>query len=290
VNVTPPQEAYDLYDQYCHGGLSRRAFFEGLGKLSVTGMTTAALAAALMPNYAKAQQVAPDDPDLTTERFAYASPEGAGDMEGLLALPRGSEKVPAVLVVHENRGLNPYIEDVARRLAKSGYAALAPDALFPLGGYPGNDDDGRALQRERDRDAMLEDFIAGAEALSAHPRSSGKIGAVGFCFGGWVVNHLAVRLDRLDAAVPYYGGWPEAAEASEVSAPLMVHLAGLDDRVNGGWPAYEDALMEAGRTYSVHHYEGVNHGFHNDSTSRYDEAAAKLSWDRTLDFFAHHLS
>lgn len=284
-----PQEAYDLYDRYCHGDIDRRAFFDGLSRLAVGGASVAAMATALMPNYANAQQVATDDPDIETERFDYSSPDGAGDMQGLLAMPNGSSRVPAVLVVHENRGLNPYIEDVARRLAKAGYLALAPDALFPLGGYPGNDDEGRTMQRQRDRDAMLQDFVAGAKAVQGHPRSSGKLGAVGFCYGGSVCNELAVRLDSLSASVPYYGGWPDAEDAAKVGCPLMIHLAGLDDRVNSGWPAYEAALMEAGKTYSVHHYEGVNHGFHNDSTSRFDENAARLSWDRTLDFFAEYL-
>ncbi|MEE4209170.1 MAG: dienelactone hydrolase family protein [Parvularcula sp.] len=289
TNALPP-EAYALYDRYCHGDIDRRAFFDGLGRLSVGGLGAAAMAAALLPNYALAQQVDPNDPAIRTERFAFKSPQGAGDMQGLLAMPSGDAKVPAVLVVHENRGLNPYIEDVARRLAKAGYIALAPDALYPLGGYPGNDDDGRAMQRERERDEMLEDFIAGAEAVRGHARSTGRLGAVGFCFGGWVVNEMAVRMESLDAAVPYYGGWPDASAAKNLNAPLMVQLAGLDDRVNAGWPDYEAALIEAGKTYSVHHYEGVNHGFHNDSTSRFDEAAASLSWDRTLDLFGHYLS
>lgn len=284
-----PQEAFELYDRYCHGDIDRRCFFDGLARLAVGGVTVAAMAQALMPDYARAQQVAPDDPAIATERFAYDSPRGAGEMQGLLAAPRGAGETPAVLVVHENRGLNPYIEDVARRLAKAGYLALAPDALFPLGGYPGNDDDGRALQRQRDRDAMLEDFIAGARALRDHPRSTGRVGAVGFCFGGWVVNEMAVRMDGLGAAVPYYGGWPDRDAAASLRAPLLVHLAGLDDRVNAGWPTYEQALLAAGKSYGVHVYAGVNHGFHNDSTSRFAPDAAQLSWDRTIAFFGHHL-
>ena len=284
-----PQEAYDLYDAYCHGHMDRRAFFERLGGIAAGGLSVAALSAALLPDYARAQQVRPDDPGIETETFPYASPDGAGEMAGLLAMPKGTEKAPAVLVVHENRGLNPYVEDVARRLAKAGYVALAPDALHPLGGYPGTDDEGREMQATRDREEMIADFQAGAEAVRAHPRSTGKLGVVGFCFGGSVSNELAVRMNDLDAAAPYYGGWPDAGDAEAVSCPLMIHLAGLDARVNGGWPPYEAALMEAGKTYAVHHYAGVNHGFHNDSTSRYDEAAADLSWDRTLAFFAHHL-
>jgi carboxymethylenebutenolidase len=286
----PPQEAYDLYDRYCHGAIDRRAFFGGLQRIAGGAAAASVMAAALMPNYALAQQVAPDDPRIRTERFSYTSPDGAGQMQGLLARPKEDMKVPAVLVVHENRGLNPYIEDVARRLAAKGYLALAPDALFPLGGYPGNDDDGRALQRQRDREEMVADFRAGAEALASHEGSTGKVGAVGFCFGGYVVNELAVTMEELGAAVPYYGGWPEASQAEDLSCPLMVQLAGLDERVNAGWPPYEDALLEAGKTYSAHVYKGVNHGFHNDSTSRYDEAAAELSWRRTLAFFGEHLS
>ncbi|MEM1379885.1 MAG: dienelactone hydrolase family protein [Pseudomonadota bacterium] len=285
-----PQEAYDLYDQYCHGDIDRRAFFDGLGRLAVGGVTVSALAGALMPNYALAQQVAPGDPTIETERFSYASPKGAGDMQGLLAAPRKAGKVPSVVLVHENRGLNPYIEDVARRLAKAGFLALAPDALFPLGGYPGNDDDGRTLQRQRDRGEMLEDFIAASEVLSTHPKSTGKVGAVGFCFGGWVVNYMAIKAPALDAAVPYYGGWPEASEAKDVRVPLMEQLAGLDTRVNAGWPPYEEALLAAQKTYSVHVYSDVNHGFHNDSTSRFAPDEAQLSWDRTLAFFREHLA
>ena len=285
-----PQEAYDLYDAYCHGRMDRRAFLERLGAVAAGGLGVAALTRALLPDYARAQQVAPDDPEIETGTFAYASPRGAGEMAGLLALPRGAAKAPAVLVIHENRGLNPYVEDVARRLAKAGFVALAPDALHPLGGYPGTDDEGRRMQGQRDREAMIEDFLAGAEAVRGHERSTGKLGAVGFCFGGAVVNELAVRMEALDAGVPYYGGWPEAADAERVSAPLMIQLAGLDGRVNAGWPPYEAALMAAGKTYSVHHYEGVQHGFHNDSTSRFDEAAARLSWDRTLDFFGRYLA
>ena len=284
-----PQAAYDLYDEYCHGGMDRRAFFGRLGALSLGGLSVSACASALMPDYAKARQVDPADPGITTERFAYGSPEGGGEISGLMAMPAGSAAAPAVLVVHENRGLNPYIEDVARRLAKAGYLALAPDALSPLGGYPGTDDEGRAMQRQRDRGEMLQDFLAGARAVRGHPRSTGRLGAVGFCYGGAVCHDLAVRMTDIQAVVPYYGGWPEAEEAARVSCPVMVQLAGLDDRVNAGWPAYEAALMAAGKTYSAHVYEGVNHGFHNDSTSRFDEAAARLSWDRTLAFFGEYL-
>ncbi len=285
-----PQAAYDLYDQYCHGDISRRQFMDRVQGIAVGGLTMSALLGGLMPNYAAAQQVEPDDPRIRANRITYNSPNGAGEMGGVLARPAGDGKYPGVLVIHENRGLNPYVEDVARRLAVAGYVALAPDALYPLGGYPGNDDDGRAMQRERDRNEMLEDFIAGAEHVMVHDACTGAVGCVGFCFGGSVANAMAVRMPNLLAAVPFYGGWPEAADAENVSAPLMVQLAGLDERVNAGWPAYEQALLAAGKTYSVHVYAGVNHGFHNDSTSRYDQPAAELAWTRTLAFFDHHLS
>jgi carboxymethylenebutenolidase len=284
-----PQEAYALYDRYCHGDIDRRSFVGGLNGLAVAGLTVPAMLGALMPNYALARQVEPDDPAIVTSRETYQSPKGAGEMSGYLARPSTEGQAPAVLVIHENRGLNPYIEDVVRRLAKAGYVAFGPDALHPLGGYPGNDDDGRAMQRERDRDEMLEDFIAGAQFVRGHATSNGKLGAVGFCFGGAIANLLAVRMEELDASVPFYGGWPDAAQAEEVSAPLMIHLAGLDDRVNAGWPDYEAALLDAGKTYSVHVYEDVQHGFHNDTTSRYDPDAAALAWERTLAFFGEHL-
>jgi carboxymethylenebutenolidase len=288
--MKPTDEAYRLYDRYCHGDIDRRAFFDGLGRIAGGAAAASAMAAALLPNYAMAQQVKPDDPRIRTERLSYNSPKGGGKMQGLLARPKEVIKVPAVLVVHENRGLNPYIEDVARRLALEGYVAFAPDALFPLGGYPGNDDEGRAMQQKRDRREMVEDFRAAALKVQSHQQSTGELGAVGFCFGGYVVNELAVTMDELGAAVPYYGGWPEDAQAENLTCPLMVHLAGLDDRVNAGWPGYEKALMDAGKSYSAHVYEDVNHGFHNDSTSRYDEEAAELSWDRTLAFFQEHLT
>ncbi|WOI53541.1 dienelactone hydrolase family protein [Parvularcula sp. LCG005] len=284
-----PQGAYDLYDQYCHGDISRRVFFDKVQRYAVGGLTVAALMSGLLPNYALAQQVAADDPRIETKTLTYQSPNGAGEMAGLLARPAGEGTHPGVLVIHENRGLNPYIEDVARRLATAGYVAFAPDALYPLGGYPGNDDDGRSMQQQRSRDEMLEDFIAGAKTLAEHPACNGSIGAVGFCFGGSMTNMLAVRMPELKAAVPFYGGWPTAEEAAMVEAPLMIQLAGLDDRVNSGWPDYEKALLAANKQYSVHVYEGVNHGFHNDTTSRYDEAAAKLAWTRTLAFFNLYL-
>ncbi|NNU15819.1 dienelactone hydrolase family protein [Parvularcula sp. ZS-1/3] len=288
TQATPPQGAYDLYDRYCHGQIDRRAFFDGLGRYAVGGLTVAGMAASLMPNYAKAQQVDPGDPSIATERYSFEA--GGKTIEGLMAHPKRGDRFPAVLVVHENRGLNPYIEDVARRLAKSGYLALAPDALSPLGGYPGNDDDGRAMQRQRDRGEMLDEFATAARLLATHRKSTGKVGAVGFCFGGAVCNRLAIEVEELAASVPYYGGWPAVEDAEKVGCPLMIHLGGLDERVNAGWPPYEAALLSAGKEYSVHVYDGVNHGFHNDSTSRYAEEEAELSWRRTLAFFGTYLA
>lgn len=277
------RDAFALYDQYCHGDIDRRTFIERAGGASVVA------ALGLMPNYARAATVATDDPGIIVDTITYASPAGAGVMGGLLVRPATGAPAPSVLVIHENRGLNPYIADVARRLGKAGYMAFAPDALFPLGGYPGDDDTGRALQAQRSRDEMLEDFIAGAAYLKAHAAGTGAVGAVGFCFGGAMANMLAVRVPDLRAAVPYYGGWPSAAEAADVRAPLLIHLAGLDERVNAGWPAYKDALDAAGKTYTAHVYEGAQHGFHNDTTPRLDAAAAALSWERTLGFFAANL-
>ena len=290
-----PDEVFDLYDSYCHGGLSRRAFFERLGQYAVGGDTVAALSDAVMPNYALAEQVSPDDALIVGEDMIYASPKGAGEMGGYLVKPASSPTSPdgpvgAVVVIHENRGLNPYIRDVARRCAVAGYMALAPDALHPLGGYPGNDDAGRELQRQRDRGEMLEDFIAAAELLRTHPDCSGLVGCIGFCFGGAVANLMAVRLPWLGAAVPFYGGWPDAQDAARVRAPLLIHLGERDSRVNAGWPAYKQALDDAGASYATWVYENANHGFHNDSTPRYDEANATLAWERTLAFLAKHLN
>ncbi|KCZ90034.1 dienelactone hydrolase family protein [Hyphomonas johnsonii] len=281
-----PQGALDLYDAYAHGAMSRRAFFEGLGKYAVGGLTVSMLAACMMPDYDSKLQTSPDDPRLKIETFAFASPTGAGDMSGdLVRLKDGPATRPGVVVVHENRGLNPHIKDVARRAALAGYVVLAPDALFPLGGYPGNDDDGRALQSQRDSGAMVQDFMAAADTLRAHPECNGKVACVGFCFGGAVTNLMAVNQPWLSAAVPFYGGWPDTKEAAIVKVPLMIHLAGLDERVNAGWPPYEAALKAAGADYQAFIYEGVNHGFNNDTTPRYDADAAKLAWSRTLDFF-----
>lgn len=285
------QQVLDLYDDYAHGRIGRRDFLDRAARFAVGGLTAEALLASLTPNYAWAQQVAKDDPRLTTEYIEYASPKGAGKMRGLLARPAAAEgKLPAVVVVHENRGLNPYIEDVARRLGVAGFLALAPDALTPLGGYPGNDDEGRTMQARRDAEEMTQDFIAAAELLKNHPLSNGKVGVVGFCFGGGMANALAVRIpDVIAAAVPFYGRQPATEDVAKIKAPLLLHYAELDQRINEGWPAYEEALKAAGVKYQAHMYAGVNHGFHNDTTPRYDEAAAKLAWQRTINFFNAHL-
>ena len=286
-----PQGVLDLYDAYCHGAMSRRSFVAGLSKYAVGGLTVATLAACVMPDYDTTLQTAPDDPSLTIQTLAYTSPDGAGDMAGdLVRLKTGPAKRPGLIVVHENRGLNPYIKDVARRTALAGYIALAPDALFPLGGYPGNDDDGRALQATRDRDEMLADFMTAAEALRDHPECNGKVACVGFCFGGAITNLMAVNQPWLSASVPFYGGWPSAEDAARVKVPLMIHLAGLDTRVNAGWPDYEAALTANEAVYQAFIYEGANHGFHNDTTPRYDAAAAGLAWSRTLAFFEEKLA
>lgn len=285
------QELLDLYDSYAHSGIDRRAFIDGVSKFAVGGVTVTALLDSLMPNYALASQIEENDDRITVEKMTYESPKGHGTIDGYLTRPAGaSGKIPAVVVVHENRGRNPYIEDVARRLAVAGFMALAPDGLTPLGGYPGNDDEGRAMQRKLDRDKMLEDFIAAFAYLKAHPGSTGKVGVVGFCFGGAVANAMAVRLPDLAAAVPFYGRQPAAEDVPKIKAPLLVHNAGLDSRINAGWPAYEEVLKANGKTYTMHMYPDVNHGFHNDSTPRYDEEAAALAWERTIAFFKENLS
>lgn len=287
---TITQDMLDLYDDYAHGEIGRREFFDRLARYAVGGVTVMALADALMPDYAHAQQIREEDDRVSGEMVEYDSPKGAGKMAGYLVRPASAEgPLGGVVVIHENRGLNPHIADVARRAAVAGYVAFAPDALFPLGGYPGNDDDGRRMQRERDRGKMLEDFIAAADFLQNHSFCTGKVGCVGFCFGGAVANMMAVRIPDLAAAVPFYGGWPSADDAAKVNAPLQIHLAGLDERVNQGWPAYEAALKANDVAYTAYMYEGANHGFHNDTTPRYDEDAAKLAWSRTLEFFAEHV-
>ena len=266
-----PQEAFDWYDEYAHGFIDRRTFLSRLSGLAAAGYAMSTLTAALMPNYAEAEQVSFNDPDITARYQVFPSPDGHGEGRGYLVVPSALEgTAPTVLVVHENRGLNPYVKDVARRLAKAGFIAFAPDALHPLGGYPGNDDEGRSMQRSMDRAKIENDFIAAARFLKGHESGNGKLGAVGFCFGGYIVNMLAAVIpDELDAGVPFYGT-PAAEELRKnVRGPLMVQLGGLDKRVNATWPDYEKVLEENGAEYVVPVYEGVNHGFHNDSTGRY---------------------
>ena len=285
-----PQEVLALFDKSVHGIIDRRAFFDGAAKFAVGGMTAAAMFESLRPHYAWAQQVPPDDERIDAEYVEYPSPRGSGTMRGLLARPsQGTGPWPGVLVIHENRGLNPYIEDVVRRFAAADFVALGPDALTPLGGYPGSDDEGRALQSRLDRETMTEDFIAGAEYLIGHEDSTGRVGAVGFCFGGGMVGTLAVRMPDLAAGVPFYGSQPASEDVPRIRAPLMIHYAGLDERINAGWPAFEEALRANGKSYVMHMYEGANHGFHNDTTPRYDEAAARLAQERTMAFFNEHL-
>jgi carboxymethylenebutenolidase len=281
------QELLDLYDYYVHGQIDRRVFLERAGKFAVGGLTAAALLEMLSPKYVFAAQVPADDERVVTEYLKYRSAAGSGEMRGLLARPRGAAgRLPGVLVVHENRGLNPYIEDVVRRLAIAGFVAFGPDALYPVGGYPGNDDEGRALQAKLDRNKITEDFIAGGRFLHDHPGCDGSLGVVGFCFGGWMANTLACRLPELvKAAVPYYGGAPALTDVPRIKGSLLLHFAELDTRVNASWPDYEAALKAAGVSHEAHVYPGVNHGFHNDTTPRYDQAAAELSWERTLAFF-----
>lgn len=285
------QELLNLYDDYAHGRIHRRGFLENAARFAVGGLTAEALLAMLSPNYAWAQQVGKDDPRLQSEYLEYDSPQGGGRMRGLLARPAATaHRLPAVLVVHENRGLNPYIEDVARRLGVAGFLALAPDGLTPLGGYPGNDDRGRELQAQRDAEEMIQDFIAAARLLQQHPSSNGRVGVVGFCYGGGVANTLAVRIpDVIAAAVPFYGRQPATEDVPKIKSPLLIHYAELDTRINAGWPAYEQALKAAQVPFEAHIYPGVNHGFHNDTTPRYDAAAAKRAWQRTLEFFHANL-
>jgi len=286
-----PQEAFDWYDEYAHGDIDRRTFIARLGSLAIAGLTANVLASALIPNYALAEQVSFNDPDIKATYQSFDSPHGHGEGHGYLVTPLAIvESLPTVLVVHENRGLNPYIKDVARRFAKLGFIAFAPDALFPLGGYPGNDDDGRALQKSMDRSKIEQDFVAAAHFLKGHKQSNGKLGVVGFCFGGYISNMLAaVEPNMIDAAVPFYGTPGKDDVVGQVKGPLLLQFAENDKRVNASWPAYE-ALLKANKVdYKAHIYEGTNHGFHNDSTSRYDEDAAELAWDRTVTFFKEHL-
>lgn len=281
----------EIYDGYVHGKLSKRAFLDHAAKFAVGGVTATALLESLQPNYALAQQVSPDDPEIVTEVITYASPQGHGEINGLFAKPANmTAPLGAVLVVHENRGLNPYIEDVVRRVAKAGFVALGPDGLSPLGGYPGTDEEGREMQRSLDREKLLQDFFAGYEHLTTHADSSGRVGAVGFCYGGGVCNALAVAYPEMAASVPYYGRQAAAGDVPSIQAPLLLHYAGLDERINEGWPPFEAALQEHSKTYTAHIYPDVNHGFHNDTTPRYDDDAARLSWERTIAFFQSHLT
>ena len=285
------QRILEIFDGYVHGRISKREFITQAGRYAAAGVTGAMILEQLQPNYAWAQQVAPDDPAIETMEASYESPDGHGTIRGLMAKPAGiAGRLPAVLVVHENRGLNPYIEDVVRRTAKSGYLAFGPDGLSPLGGYPGTDDEGREMQRSLDGAKLMADFFAAFEFLRDHDGSTGRVGAVGFCYGGGVCNALAVAYPDLAASVPFYGRQPDAADVPKIEAPLMIHYAGLDDRINAGWEAYSAALREHQKEFSVHFYPGVNHGFHNDTTPRYDEEAAELAWDRTLAFFQEHLT
>ena len=285
-----PQEVFDLYDDYAHNRLNRRQFMDKLSTYAVGGLSMSTLLACVMPNYIDKIKIPADDSRLKSEFVNYESPKGGGTIKALLSRPaKTKKKLPGIVVVHENRGLNPHIEDVGRRAALANFISIAPDALTPLGGYPGNDDDGRTLQRKRDREEMLQDFIAAYDYLKKHPECTGKVGVVGFCFGGWISNMMAVRVPDLSAAVPFYGGQASAEEVPRIKAPLLLHFAENDKRVNEGWPAYETALKTHNKAYTAYMYPGVNHGFHNDTTGRYNEAAAKLAWERTIKFFRKKL-
>lgn len=284
-------ELLELYDFYVHGRISRREFLDRATRYAIGGLTAAALLASLSPDYALAQQVQFTDPDIRGEYIRYPSPNGHGDVRGYLVRPTAvTAPVASVLVVHENRGLNPYIEDVARRVAKAGFIALAPDGLTSVGGYPGNDEQGRALQQQVDPEKLMNDFFAGIEFLMQHADTTDKVGITGFCYGGGVSNAAAVAYPELAAAVPFYGRQAAPADVPRIQAPLLLHFAETDPNVNATWPDYEAALKEHGKTYTAHIYPGTHHGFHNDSTPRYDEAAAKLAWQRTLDWFHLHLA
>ncbi len=286
-----PQEAFDWYDEYAHGFIDRRTFMSRLSTIVTATITMNLLISTLMPNYALAEQVSFNDSEINAQYLTFASPRGHDEGRGYFVTPTDlSGKAPVVLVIHENRGLNPYIKDVARRLAKAGFVAFAPDALHPLGGYPGNDDDGRQMQKSLDRAKIEQDFISAAKFLKTHELSNGKLGAVGFCFGGYIVNMLAAAVpETLNAGVPFYGTPAVREIRKNIKAPLMIQLAELDKRVNASWPEYEADLKTYGIPYTMHMYPKVNHGFHNDSTGRYDEQNAELAWTRTLDFFKKHL-
>ena len=284
------QEVFDLYDDYAHNKMDRKEFLKKLSLYAVGAITLPALLSFISPNYKDAILVQPDDPRLKSEVINYESPKGGKKMKGLLFIEKNTKtKLPGILVVHENRGLNPYIEDVGRRIALESFITLAPDALSPLGGYPGNDDEGRAMQKKRDRTEMLEDFIAGYKYLKNHKDCNGKVGVVGFCFGGYISNMMATRIPDLAAAVPYYGGQPSKIDAAKIKSPLLLQYAGLDKRVNAGWSEFETVLKENEIEHEAHFYDDVNHGFHNNTTPRYDKPAADLSWERTITFFEKHL-
>ncbi len=283
------QELLVLFDAYVHGAIDRRGFLDKAGKFAVGGMTATALLEALSPKFAEAQQVAPDDKRLKAAYIEYASPQGNGTMRGYLVHPASAGKLPGVLVVHENRGLNPHIEDIARRLALDNFVAFAPDALFPLGGYPGNEDKARELFPKLDQAKTREDFVAAAGFLKARPECTGRFGVVGFCYGGGIANMLATRLPDLAAAVPFYGNQARAEDVPAIKAALLIHYAEQDERINAGWPPYEAALKANGVRYQAFVYPGTQHGFNNDTTPRYDKAAATLAWQRTVEFFNKHL-
>ncbi|MFT4015407.1 MAG: dienelactone hydrolase family protein [Agriterribacter sp.] len=284
------QEVFDLYDDYAHNRITRLDFVQKLSLYAVGGLTVSALMSYLMPDYKDAIQVKAGDPRISETYINYPSPKGGGTIKALLCMPKDNKKrLGGIVVVHENRGLNPHIADVGRRAALAGFISLSPDALSPLGGYPGNDDAGREMQSKRNRNEMLEDFIAAGEYLKNHEFCNGKVGVVGFCFGGWIANMMAVRMPDLAAAVPFYGGQPSAEEVPNIKAPLLIHYGELDTRVNEGWPAYETALKANNKAYTMYMYPKANHGFNNDTTPRYDKEAADLAWKRTIDFFAERL-
>lgn len=283
-------EVFDLYDDYAHNKLDRKQFIERLSLYAIGGLTVSSLLSFVMPNYVDSITIKKDDPRLDSDYTVYNSPKGGGEIRGLLSKPKNtSEKLPGIIIVHENRGLNPYIEDVARIAALEGYITIAPDALWPLGGYPGNDDEGRAMQKKRDKKEILEDFIEAYNYLESHENCNGNIGIVGFCFGGWVSNMMATRVPTLKASVPFYGGQPTAEETASINTPLLLQYAELDKRVNAGWPDYEKALAQNNIEHTAYIYPNVKHGFHNNSTPRYDKEAAELAWSRTMEFFNNKL-
>jgi carboxymethylenebutenolidase len=284
-----PQELLDIFHEYQHGEIGRRQFLDRAQKFAVGGLTATAIFESLRPNYAWAQQVAKDDARIVTSTETVASPKGHGKITGHFAAPKAGGKLPAVLVIHENRGLNPYIEDVARRFALANFIAYAPDGLTSVGGFPGTDEQGAVAFRSVDGPKMFEDFVASAEWLKTHPRSNGRVGIVGFCFGGGISNQMAVRMPDLGAAVPFYGRGAAPADVPKIQAPLLLHFAENDRGVNASWPPYEEALKANNKRYTAHTYPGTQHGFHNDTTPRYNEEAAKLAWQRTVEFFNTHL-